>query len=163
MDEHGIRAKDATVADLGLADVSAAYWNLTPAELIEKTITDGEGILTDTKALAINTGKFTGRSPKDRFIVCDDKTKDTVWWGDINIKFDPDKFDRLYKRMAAYLTGKKVYVRDAYVCADPKYRLNIRVVTELPWKNLFAFNMFLRPSKEEIENFKPEWTIISAP
>ncbi|MBN4051293.1 phosphoenolpyruvate carboxykinase (ATP), partial [bacterium AH-315-M05] len=163
MDEHGIRAKDATIADLGLADVSAAYWNLTPAELIEETIINGDGILTDTKALAIDTGKFTGRSPKDRFIVCDDKTKGTVWWGDINIKLDPDKFDRLYNRITAYLAGKKVYVRDAYVCADPTYRLNIRVVTELPWKNLFAFNMFLRPSKEEIEKFKPEWTIISVP
>ena len=163
MNEYGIRAKDATLANLGLADVSAAYWNLTPAELIEETIIDGCGVLTDTGALAVDTGKFTGRSPKDRFIVCDDKTKDTVWWGDINIKFDPDKFDRLYNRLAAYLTGREVFVRDAYVCADPKYQLNIRVVTELAWKNLFAYNMFLRPTNEEIENFKPDWTIITVP
>jgi len=163
MNEMGIKAKDASVASLGLKNVSAAYWNLSPAELVEETIIRGEGILTDTGALAVDSGEFTGRSPKDKFIVCDEITKDTVWWGDINIKFDSDKFDKLYNRVTAYLSGKEIYVRDSYACADPQYRLNIRVVTEFPWNNLFANNLFLRPTPEEILNFKPEWTILCAP
>jgi phosphoenolpyruvate carboxykinase (ATP) len=163
MNEFGIKAKNATIASLGLGNVSAAYWNLNPAELVEETIIRGEGILTDTGALAVDTGEFTGRSPKDKFVVLDEKTKDSIWWGDVNFKFDADKFDILYNRVCAYLSGKDVYVRDSYACADPKYRLNIRVVTEYPWSNLFANNLFLRPTPEEILSFDPEWTIINAP
>ncbi len=164
MNEFGLKAKDATIADLGLKHFSDAYWNLSPAELVEETIIRGEGMLTDTGALAVDTGKFTGRSPKDKFIVCDEKTEKAVWWGDINIKFDPEKFDRLYEKVTAYFQSKTLYVRDAYACADPKYRLNIRVVTESPWQNLFANNLFLRPTNEEIlKTTKAEWTILCAP
>ena len=111
MNEYGLKNPKASLADLGLKNVGAAYWNLTVAELVEEVILKGEGELTDFGALAVDTGEFTGRSPKDKFIVCDDETENNVWWGDINIKFDPDKFDRLYARVAAYLTGKEVYVR----------------------------------------------------
>jgi len=163
MNEYGLKAKDATVASLGLKNVSAAYWNLNPSELVEETIILGQGVLSDSGALAIDTGEFTGRSPKDKFIVCDEKTKDSVWWGDVNYKFDPAKFDILYNRVTAYLSGKDIYVRDTYACADPKYRLNVRVVTEYPWSNLFANNLFLRPTKEETLHFAAEWTIICAP
>lgn len=161
--EFGLKSAKATVADLGLANVAAAYWNLTPAELVEEAITRGEGTLVDSGALAADTGEFTGRSPKDRFIVCDDVTENSVWWGDVNIKFDPTKFDLLYNRVCAYLSGKEVFVRDSYACADPAYRTNIRVVTEQAYHNIFANNLFLRPTKEEILNFNPEWTIINAP
>jgi phosphoenolpyruvate carboxykinase (ATP) len=164
MNEFGLKAKDATIADLGIRNVADAYWNLTPAELVEETIVCGEGVLTDTGALAVDTGKFTGRSPKDKFIVCDSTTEKSVWWGDINIKFDPEKFDRLYDRVTSYLQGKTLYVRDAYACADPTYRLNIRVVTESPWQNLFANNLFLRPTREEIlTTVHADWSIICAP
>jgi len=163
MNEFGIKAPGATIASLGLKNVAAAYWNLAPSELIEETILRGEGQLTDTGALAVDTGEFTGRSPKDKFIVCDSETENNVWWGDINIKFDPSKFEQLYGRVTAYLTGRDVYVRDCYACADPKYRLNVRVVTEMPWQNLFANNLFLRPTRDEIMHFEPEWTVISAP
>lgn len=164
MNEFGLKAKDATIADLGIRNVADAYWNLTPAELVEETIVCGEGVLTDTGALAVDTGKFTGRSPKDKFIVCDETTEKSVWWGDINIKFDSEKFDRLYDRVTSYLQGKTIYVRDAYACADPAYRLNIRVVTESPWQNLFASNLFLRPSREEIlKTVHADWSIICAP
>lgn len=163
MNEFGLKGKNASIAPLGLGNVAAAWWNLTPAELVEETLMRGEGELTDTGALAIDTGEFTGRSPKDKFMVFDDITKDTVWWGDINIKFEPAKFDALYNRVTAYLSGKEVYVRDSHACADPKYRLNIRVVTETPWSNLFSNNLFLRPTSAEIENFVPEWHIICAP
>jgi phosphoenolpyruvate carboxykinase (ATP) len=161
--EFGLKSAKATIADLGLANVAAAYWNLTPAELVEEAISRGEGTLVDTGALAADTGEFTGRSPKDRFVVCDEITENSVWWGDVNIKFDPAKFDLLYNRVCAYLSGKEVFVRDSYACADPTYRLNIRVVTEQAYHNIFANNLFLRPTKEEILNFDPEWTIINAP
>ena len=163
MNEFGIKSKSASVADIGLKHVEDAYWNLTPAELVEETIIRGEGELTDMGALAVDTGKFTGRSPKDKFLVCDDMTAGPVWWGDINIKFAPEDFDNLFNRVAAYLTGKTVYVRDAYACADPNYRLNLRVIAEYPWQNLFAYNLFQRPSQEEIMKAKWDWTIIAAP
>lgn len=163
INEYGLKSAKATVADLGLSNVAAAYWNLTPAELVEEAITRGEGTLVDSGALAADTGEFTGRSPKDRFIVCDETTENSVWWGDVNIKFDPAKFDLLYNRVCAYLSGKEVFVRDSYACADPEYRMNIRVVTEQAYHNIFANNLFLRPTKEEILKFDPEWTIINAP
>jgi len=163
MNEFGLKAKDASIAELGIKHVADAYWNLTPAELVEETIIRGEGMLTDTGALAVDTGKFTGRSPKDKFIVYDDITASSVWWGDINIKFAAEDFSRLYDRVCAYLQGKTIYVRDAYACADPKHKLNIRVVSESPWANLFAHNLFLRPTKDEILSAKKEWTIICAP
>ncbi len=148
---------------IGLSNLGTQFWNLTPAELIEDCIITGEGMLTDTGALAIETGEFTGRSPKDRFIVRDEKTENAVWWGNINIGFSPEQFDALYNRMKAYLTEKDVYVRDAYACADDKFKMNLRVVTELPWSNLFAYNMFLRPTEAEIEAFDPEWNIVCVP
>lgn len=163
MNQYGLRAKDATIANLGLGNVEAAYWNMNVAELVEETILRGEGVLTDTGALAVDTGEFTGRSPKDKFVVYDNITKDTIWWGDVNFKFDAEKFDALYNRVTAYLAGKEVYVRDCFAGAEPSYRLNVRVVTETPWASMFANNLFLRPKREEILNFKPEWTIVCAP
>ncbi|MCH2230735.1 MAG: phosphoenolpyruvate carboxykinase (ATP) [Crocinitomicaceae bacterium] len=164
MDVFGKHGKNANLEEsIGLSELGNQFWNLSPSELIEDTIINGQGMLTDTGALAIETGEFTGRSPKDRFVVCDEKTEDAVWWGDINIKFDAAKFDALYNRMKAYLNGKDVYVRDAYACADDNHRLNLRVVTEFPWSNQFAYNMFLRPTNDELADFDPEWHIVCAP
>ena len=163
MNEYGHKNPKASVADIGLKNVSTAYWNLSAAELVEDTILQGMGELTDTGALAIDTGEFTGRSPKDKFCVADAETNSTVCWSDINIKFDAEKFDRLHARIAAYLTEREVYVKDCYACADPRYRLNVRVVTEYPWQNLFANNLFLRPTRDEIETLKQDWVIINAP
>ncbi len=164
MDVFGKKGNNANLNEsIGLTNLGNQFWNLSPSELIEDTIINGQGMLTDTGAIAIETGEFTGRSPKDRFVVCDEKTENAVWWGDINIKFTPEKFDALYNRMKAYLNGKDVYVRDAYACADDDHRLNLRVVTEYPWSNQFAYNMFLRPTDEEIQNFDPEWHIVNAP
>lgn len=163
MNNFGLKAEGANLSKLGLKNVDAAYWNLSPAELTEETILKGQGILTETGALAIDTGEFTGRSPADRFIVKDAITSDEVWWGDVNKPFDSKAFDKLYNRMQAYLAGREVYVRDAYACADDTYRLNLRVVTEFPWSNMFASNMFLRPTKEEVMSFDPEWNIVCAP
>lgn len=163
MNEIGFKSEKSSIADLGLGNVEMAYWNLTPSELIEECIIRGMGVLSDVGALAIDTGEFTGRSPKDKFVVYDENTKDSVWWGDVNNRFEADKFDVLYNRMRAYLGNKEVWVRDAYACADPEHRINIRVVNEYPWSNLFSYNLFLRPTNDEIKNFKTDWTIINAP
>ncbi|MCX6196138.1 MAG: phosphoenolpyruvate carboxykinase (ATP), partial [Flavobacteriia bacterium] len=148
---------------IGLSGLGQQFWNLSPSELIEDCIITGDGMLTDTGALAIDTGEFTGRSPKDRFIVRDEITEKAVWWGDVNIGFSPEKFDALYTRMKSFLVEKDVYVRDTYACADKKFRLNIRVVSEFAWSNLFAYNMFLRPTNDEIQNFIPDWHIVCIP
>tara|TARA_R110002072_G_scaffold7503_2_gene40868 strand:+ start:661537 stop:663165 length:1629 start_codon:yes stop_codon:yes gene_type:complete len=139
------------------------HYQLTSSALHNETIRKGMGTEAESGALAVNTGEFTGRSPKDRFIVKDDVTREQVWWGNINIPFPTDMFDALYDKVTDYLSEKEIYVRDSYACADDKYRLNIRVVNEYPWSNLFAHNMFLRPTEAELENFDPEWLIINAP
>ncbi len=148
---------------LGLKDVSAAYYGLSPKELTQITLDKGQGRLTDNGTLAIDTGRFTGRSPKDRFIVKDSKTAESVWWGEINIPIEKKYFDKLRSKMEAYLKGKEVYCRDAAACANDDYRLNVRVVNEYAWSNLFVYNMFLRPSEEELKDFIPDWHIINAP
>ncbi|MBS1764619.1 MAG: phosphoenolpyruvate carboxykinase (ATP) [Bacteroidetes bacterium] len=162
MNEYGLRNPNFSVADLGLKNVSAAYWNLSVAELVEEAILKGEGELSDFGALVVDTGEFKGRSPKDKFVVCDNETENSVWWGDVNFKFDSAKFDLLYNRVAAYLSGKEVYIRDCYACADPRYRLNIRVVTDSPYQSIFANNLFLRPTPEEITKAEKDWTIVAA-
>lgn len=163
MNEFGRKPAQANLADYRLGNVAVAYWNLSPAELIEDVIVRGEGSLTSTGALAIDTGEFTGRAPKDKFVVEDELTKDTVWWGDVNMPISPERFDALYNKVTAYLTGREVYVRDAYVCADPSHRLNLRIVNETPWGNLFAYNMFIRPTQKELETQQPDWLIVAAP
>jgi len=161
MQEFGI--KNPTAEPAAGLKVAIAHWNLSPEELINKTVALGQGELSDTGALCVSTGKFTGRSPKDKFTVKDAITEHSVDWGDINIPMSPDTFDRLYNKVCAYLADKEVYVRDVYACADPKYRLNVRVVNEQPWANLFCYNLFQRPSEDEIKTQTPDWHIIQAP
>ncbi|MFT4679266.1 MAG: phosphoenolpyruvate carboxykinase (ATP) [Flavobacteriales bacterium] len=163
MNNFGKRAENASLKSIDLEGVANAHWNLSPAELVEESIILGQGMLTSTGAIAIDTGEFTGRSPADRFVVCDDITENTVWWGNVNKKFEPAKFDALFNRMKAYLTNRDVYVRDNYVCAEDDFRLNVRTVTEFPWSSQFANNMFLRPTNDELENFTPDWHVVCAP
>ncbi|TFG76161.1 MAG: phosphoenolpyruvate carboxykinase (ATP) [Flavobacteriales bacterium] len=138
-------------------------YQLSPSELHEITLENNMGREASSGALAINTGAFTGRSPQDRFIVKDAITADEIWWGNINIPFEPEAFDSLYEKVISYLNDKELYVRDCYACADANYRMDIRVITEYPWSSLFAYNMFIRPTVEELKHFEPEWTVISAP
>ena len=159
---ENLKTKSISLIELGIKNATIRY-QLSSDELHKATIEKKQGVEVSSKALAINTGKFTGRSPKDRFIVKDAITKDKVWWGDINIPFDEDKFDALYKKVANYLSGKELFVRDSYACADKKYQLNLRIINEKPWANMFAYNMFLRPTDQELKNFTPEWTVINAP
>lgn len=151
------------LVNLGLRSAENVHYQLSPEELTEQTLARKEGVLNDTKALLVQTGEFTGRCPKDKFIVKDDITSDTVNWNEFNLPIEGKYFDQVYKKMMTYLEDKEIWVRDCYACADPNYRLNIRVINENPWSNLFAYNMFLRPHEEELENFKPDWHIIQVP
>jgi phosphoenolpyruvate carboxykinase (ATP) len=162
MSESEIADKSNAIEALGIKDATA-HWNLSPEKLAEISIEQGLAKRASSGAINVSTGEFTGRSPKDRFIVRDDITDDSVWWGDINIPFEADKFDILYDEMMEYLSGKDLYVRDGFACAKPEYKMNIRFVTELPWSNLFTYNMFHRPGEEERNNFDPEWLVINAP
>ncbi|TSD66371.1 phosphoenolpyruvate carboxykinase (ATP) [Inquilinus sp. KBS0705] len=151
--------------DLGYLDLSGAaaiHYQLGPAQLIEASIRRKEGQLTDTGALAIDTGEFTGRSPKDRFIVDDHISHDAVHWGPVNFKFDGAHFHNLWRKMTGYLAGKEIFVRDAAACEEEKYRIRLRVITETAYQNLFVHSLLIRPEAAEPER-TPEWTIIAAP
>ena len=138
--------------------------NLDPATLVEHAIKKGQGKLSSSGALVVNTGKFTGRSPKDRFIVEDDITSSTVDWGKINIPISNESYQLLYDKMMDYANGlDEVYARDAVACASPKYQLKIRVYSEYPWQSMFVYNMFLRLSAKERANFSPDWKVYAFP
>ena len=162
MATYNLTTKTISLNDYGIANTQIHY-QLSPEELHQITLDKGLGKEASSGALAVNTGEFTGRSPLDRFIVKDEITAAKIWWGDINMPFEPAKFDALYKKVTKYLEEKELYVRDCYACTDPDYRMNIRVVNEYPWSNLFVYNMFLRPTEKELSDFEPEWTVINAP
>ena len=162
MKHTAIVPKTGNLEKYGIKNATA-HWNLSPEELQRITVEKGMGKETQNGTLAVNTGKFTGRSPQDRFLVKDNYTKDRVWWGKVNKPIDPIQFDVLQNEIVKYLSGKEIFVRDGYVCADPKYRMNVRTVTEYPWSNMFVYNMFLRPEVDELENFEEEWLVLCAP
>jgi phosphoenolpyruvate carboxykinase (ATP) len=148
---------------LGLPTDQNVHYQLLPRELTQQTILRGEGILSDSGALVISTGEFTGRSPDDKFIVKDEITRNTVDWNNFNHPIEPLYFDQLLAKMICYLAGKEIWMRDCYACADASYRLNIRVINEDPWSNLFAYNMFLRPDENDLPGYTTDWHIIHAP
>ena len=149
---------------LGIKNTENIHYQLSPEELVQDTLRTGDGVLNDTGALVIRTGEFTGRSPKDRFIVKDETTADSINWNDFNLPIHSKYFDIIHKKITEYLDSRpELWVRDCYACADPRYKMNIRIVNEKPANNLFAYNMFLRPSEYELEEFVPDWHILSAP
>jgi len=153
-----------TLLNLGLKNTESIHYQSTPEELVQDALRIGEGVLNDTGALVIKTGEFTGRSPKDKFFVKDEITTDSVHWNEFNIPIEEKYFDIIYKKSLDYLENvNEFWVRDCFACADPRYKLNVRVINEKPWNNLFAYNMFLRPKEEELENFKPDWHVFSLP
>ncbi|MBC7757828.1 MAG: phosphoenolpyruvate carboxykinase (ATP), partial [Phormidesmis sp. FL-bin-119] len=154
---------NSEVPDLGYLELHAQefFYQLSRGELTTIAVDKNEGIISNSGALAVHTGKFTGRSPKDRFIVKDKLTGDRVWWSDVNIPFSEHDFDRLYTKFIAYLKGKTLFVRDGSVCSEQNYRLGVRTITETAYQNLFASNLFLGP--DPIATANPEWTILAAP
>jgi phosphoenolpyruvate carboxykinase (ATP) len=151
------------LGEQGMRHLGKAHWNLTAPYLYEHAVRRGEGTLGLGGSFVVNTGRHTGRSPKDKYIVNDPQTKDSVWWGDINQPIEPTRFDNLQQRMLAYLQGKELFVQDLYAGADPEYRLPVRVISDVAWASLFSRNMFIRPHPAELGDFKPAFTILHAP
>ncbi|HEY7406358.1 MAG TPA: phosphoenolpyruvate carboxykinase (ATP) [Candidatus Angelobacter sp.] len=142
---------------------SKVHTNLHSGLLVEHAVRRGEGLLADNGALVGYTGKFTGRTPKDKFTVKDPVTAELVNWNNSNQPFDVEKFDALLERVTAYLRGKELFVQDLFAGADPKYRMPIRVINEYAWHNLFARALFVRPTNEELKSHHAQFTIVSAP
>ncbi len=147
----------------GLADLADVYWNLTPAELYEHSIRNGEGFLTVGGALVCTTGRHTGRSPEDKFIVEEPTTRDGIWWGRVNRPLSAENFLSLHRRVIDYFRGRNVYVRDMFAGAEESSRLAIRIVTESAWHNLFAAQLFIRPPARATHDHTPQFTVLNAP
>jgi phosphoenolpyruvate carboxykinase (ATP) len=147
----------------GIRNPGTVFWNLNPVELVEHAIRRGEGSLVDGGPFNAVTTPHTGRSPQDRFIVREPGSEADVDWGKVNIPFEAENYDRLREDVMGHLEGQNLYVRDMWGGADPRYRLGVRVITPNAWHNLFAYNMFRRPSAAELETFEPGFTILHAP
>ena len=137
------------------------YRNLSVPLLIEIAIYRREGNLSSTGAFSVKTGKFTGRSPDDKYIVDDEYTHNSVHWGKVNHSISEENFEKIFTRMKKYVEGKEFFIFDGFVGADNKTRLPIRVITDKAWHNLFATQIFIRPTSREIESHEPEFTLLS--
>jgi phosphoenolpyruvate carboxykinase (ATP) len=144
-------------------DPERARRNLTAAELYEETIRRKDGVVAEGGALVVRTGQFTGRSPKDKFVVREPSSEKHVWWGEVNRPLDEARFHTLHGRVLAYLQGRELFIQDSYAGADPAFRVPVRLISESPWHTLFAQVMFIRPTDQEAAHFSPEFTIIHAP
>ncbi len=151
------------VESLGIIAPKAVYHNLSPAQLTERAVARGEGTLSNTGALVVTTGKYTGRSPDDRFVVDVPAIHDDIDWGKVNVPVSAETFDHIYDKMMAYLQGREIFIFDGFAGADPKYALSVRVVNELASQNLFMHQLLLRPTAEQLAAFVPGFTIIAAP
>ena len=148
---------------MGIA-AKAVYRNLCPADLTERAIKHGEGKLTDTGALSVMTGKYTGRSPKDKFIVDTEGVHDKIAWGSVNMPIERSVFQAIRKEMIDYLAGKEVYIFDGFAGADPKCTRKFRIINELASQHLFIHQLLIRPTKEELASYgEADFTILVAP
>jgi phosphoenolpyruvate carboxykinase (ATP) len=146
----------------GIVRPGRVHWNLSVAQLVEESVRRGEGILTGSGALNVLTGRRTGRSPNDRFIVEEPSSRQRVWWGEVNRPIAEERFLALRQQVLAYLQGRELFVMDGFAGADPRYAMPIRVVTELAWHNLFVKQLFRRATPEQLARHVPEWTAINA-
>jgi phosphoenolpyruvate carboxykinase (ATP) len=147
----------------GIRNINAVCWNLGTPQLLEHALQRREGHLAGNGALVVRTGQFTGRSPKDKFIVRDELTDPTVQWGAVNQPMTPAHFDRLYDRMSKFWQGQDVYVQDCFVGADAEFGMPVRVITQLAWHNLFARQLFIRQDPAGGRGLTPRFTILFAP
>lgn len=146
-----------------LIDLNKTKRNLTTPELYEEAIRNGEGKLAATGPFVVSTGQYTGRSPKDKFVVREPSSEDKIWWGSVNQPLDEDKFNALRDRLLDYVKNKTLYTQDLFVGADPNYRLSVRIATESAWANLFARNLFIRPGDGDLHSFSPNFTVLNVP
>ncbi|MGM9648365.1 MAG: phosphoenolpyruvate carboxykinase (ATP) [Butyricicoccaceae bacterium] len=151
------------IEKLGIINTAEVYRNLTPAQLVEHALQRGEGTLSNTGALVVKTGKYTGRSANDKFIVDSEGVHDEIAWGKVNKPMTQERFDALYEKVIAYLQNKEVFIFDGFAGADPKYTKSFRIINELASQNLFIHQLLRRPTAEQLENFSEDYTIIAAP
>ena len=159
---HGTVNPRLRLEDQGIQSLGTVYYNQIEPALIEQAISRNEGKLGLGGTFLVTTGQFTGRSPKDKFIVRSKNTEDSIWWEN-NAPMTADAFATLRADMLAHMQGKDYFVQDLFAGADPAYRLNVRLVNELAWHGLFIRHMLRRPARDELESFVPEWTIINCP
>ncbi|MCF8468438.1 MAG: phosphoenolpyruvate carboxykinase [Sneathiella sp.] len=163
MEQLGPRKSSYGLDKNGLGNVGKAYWNLSAPALYREALLRGEASLAAGGPLVALTGQHTGRSANDKFIVEEPGSEKNIWWGKVNKPIDAGKFASLHRKMQDYLAGKEVFVQDCFAGADTGHRLPVRIITECAWHNLFARNMFLQPAPAELDNFKPEFTILQVP
>ena len=159
---HGRVNPSRTLTDQGLTGLGNVYYNLLEPALVQQAVQRGEGVLGLGGAFLCSTGQFTGRSPKDKFVVRTPSVENTIWWEN-NAPMAPEAFDLLYADMTAHMQGRDYFVQDLFGGADPAYRLDVRVVTELAWHGLFIRHLLRRPERHELDQFVPDWTIINCP
>ena len=160
--KYGTVNPNLTLNSQGITGFKNAYYNLTEPDLISQSLNRDEGELGIGGALLVETGKFTGRSPKDKHIVVSEETVDKVWW-ERNAKMSSEAFDELHKDMLKHIQGKDLFVQDLYGGADPKYRIGVRVITEYSWHNLFIRHLLIRPTKSDLETYINDFSIINLP
>ncbi len=159
-----MKRKENQLKELGIRHWKSIHWNKGAAWLVERALLNKEGVLASNGALIVRTGERTGRSPKDRFFVVEPKSKEHIAWGTINQPISEEIFNRLLAKIQAYFQGKDLYVEDVYVGVNPRYRMPLRVVSELAWGALFAQTLFVRPqTPEEVEKLTPQFTVLHAP
>ena len=162
MQETGTRNSAHGADKFGFTELAAVHWNLLEAPLYEHAVTNREGSIVEGGAFCAETGVHTGRSPKDKFVVCDESTEKTIWWAK-NGKLTPAQFDLLHQDFLAHAKGKQLYAQDLYGGADPKYRIKARVYTELAWHSLFIRTLLIRPERSELQHYVPDFTILCLP
>jgi phosphoenolpyruvate carboxykinase (ATP) len=160
--ETGVRNSAHGAEKFGFTGLKAMHWNLLEAPLYEHAVANHEGSIVEGGAFCAETGVHTGRSPKDKFVVCDEQTEKTIWW-EKNGKLTPAQFDLLYEDFLAHAKGKQLYAQDLYGGADPKYRIKARVYTELAWHSLFIRTLLIRPERSDLAHYVPDFTILSLP
>jgi phosphoenolpyruvate carboxykinase (ATP) len=143
--------------------IDATYRNLSTAELYEHAVRNGEGLISAHGSLVVRTGKHTGRSPSDKFVVDEPSSREKVWWGPINQPLSEEHYDRLRSRLMKYVADRPVYSQDLYIGAHPRHRRSLRVTTETAWAGIFARNLFRRPPLNDLDAFTPNFTIIDIP
>jgi phosphoenolpyruvate carboxykinase (ATP) len=153
----------AVLDHVGVRAPIRTWHNLSPAELYEHAVAGGEAAIVASGALTADTGRHTGRSPKDKFFVEEPGSSEKIWWFPGNQPISIKSFEVLLQKSIDYIAEHPVYVQDVFACADPRYRLCVRVVTQLAWHSLFARNLFIRPGADRLESFEPDFTVISLP
>ena len=159
-----VTGKELDLDSIGLNRVDKVHRNLSIENLIEETVINGEGIIGPRGATIVDTGQFTGRSPKDKYIVDEPSSSNKVWWGSVNKKIDESIFDELYASVVDYYNNdsSKTYLFDGFAGFDPSHSINVRIIAKRAWQAHFVNNMFIRPEKNQLNNFSPDFTIINA-